>query len=145
MQQTTELDTTQEAAPQNGHSDTWQTFDDDSAFLSHILSKKCAEKLIEVPEWSAKVMCRALNAEGRIEVQIQAYDEMTKRTDFRKAFYLVLIHGCYNPTTGNRIFNESHRDILMRQQDGSAVELLAMTILRLSRMLPDDTERAKKN
>jgi hypothetical protein len=142
--QTTELDTTQETPSHNGHHD-WQTFDDDQAFLQHILSKKPPEKLVEVPEWNAKILCRALNAEVRLDVQMTAYDEKSKRTDFRKAFHLIVLNGVYNPTTGNRIFSEAHKNALMREQDGGAVEMLALTILRLSRMLPDDSEIAKKN
>lgn len=140
----TELDTTQAEAAPNGHDVTWETFGDDE-LLAHILSKKPAEKLVEVPEWNVKILCRALNAESRIEIQMQAYDATTKITDFRTVFHAVVIHGCYNPATGHQVFRASHKDVLMRQQDGSAVERLALTILRLSRMLPDDTENAKKN
>lgn len=145
MVETTELDTTQEETSPNGHDPTWQTFDDDSAFLQHILSKKPAERLVEVPEWGVKVLCRALNAETRINVQMLAYDEKTKRTDFRNVFHLIVMGGCYNPATGNRVFQERHKEALMKQQDGGAVERLALTILQLSGMLAGDAERTKKN
>src|ERR1043166_6832708 len=135
--QTTELDTTQEAAPTNGHDDTWQSFDDDDLFLQHILAKKPAERLVEVPEWNVKILCKALNADRRIRVQMEAYDEKSKRTDFRTVFHLVVMGGCYNPSTGNLVFAERHKAALMQQQDGGAVERLAITILRLSRMLPE--------
>jgi hypothetical protein len=123
--------------------ETWQAFDDDSAFLQHILSKKPAERLVDVPEWNVQILCRALSAESRLDIQMQAYDEIKKRTDFRAAFHSLVIAGCFNPATGNRVFSEAHRDALMQQQDGGAIERLAMTILRLSRMLPD--ENTKKN
>ena len=132
-------------AQHNGHHATFQTFDDDSAFLRHILSKKPPEKLVDVEEWDVQILCRALPAETRIECSMQAYDEQTKRTDYRKCFHLVVAAGCYNPTTGHRFFTASHKDALMRQLDGVIIERLALTILRLSRMLADDTEQAKKN
>jgi len=145
MTETTELDTKKEEVSLNGHDDTWKVFDDDQAFLSHILSKKPPEEVVEVPEWGVKVLCRALNAETRIRIQIAAYDEKSKRTDYRGVFSLIIMAGCFNPTTQHKIFTESHRDILMRQQDGGAIERLALAILRLSGMLASDAERARKN
>ena len=143
---TVELDTTQEeVASPNGHDATWEVFDDDQAFLKHILSKKPAEEVVEVPEWGVKVLCRALNAEVRIEIQMAAYDDKTKRTDYRRVFHTIVMAGCHNPTTGNKIFTASHRETLMRQQDGYAIERLAFAVLRLSHMLLNETERAKKN
>lgn len=138
-------ETIEQVAPSNGHDATFQTFDDDQAFLAHVLAKKPPERIVEVPEWDVKILCRALTAEARINAQIQAYDEKSKRTDFRRVFPLIVIGGCYNPTTGHRIFTENHKDILMRHQDGGIIERLAFAILRLSRMLADDAESAKKN
>lgn len=145
MSEVTTLDTTQEEVSANGHDTTFQTFDDDSAFLQHILSRKPAEKLVDVPEWGVQVLCRALSAETRIDAQMAAYDEKTNRTNYRKCFPLIVVAGCCNPTTGNRIFTESHKNALMREQDGVVIERLALVILRLSRMLADDAEQAKKN
>lgn len=144
VETTVELDTKQEeSASPNGHDATWKSFDDDQTFLQHILSKKPAEELIEVPEWEVKILCRALNAEHRVKVQMAAYDAKTKLSDYRKCFTLVAMGGSYNPVTGNRAFSEKDRDFL--EQHGGVVEKLAVTILRLSRMLADDAERAKKN
>lgn len=155
---TVELDTTQEVASPNGHDATWQTFDDDSAFLQHILSKKPAEQLVDVPEWGVRVLCRALNAEHRIEVETRAYSKETKSTNYVGVSHLVLMYGCYNPTTGNPVFygwadDEKTRKqkeaqmqtVLMRKQDGGAIARLSLTILHLSRMLASDAENAKKN
>jgi hypothetical protein len=145
--ETTEIDTTQEveAPSPNGHDATWQTFADDNAFLEHIIAQRPAEEVVKVPEWRVEVLCRALNAEHRIALQVAAYDDKTKRTDFRRVFHLIVIHGCYNPATDNPVFSEKHKDILMQQQDGAAIERLAMTILRLSGMLAGNAENAKKN
>ncbi|SRR6266568_6249745 len=143
MSGTVELDTTKEQASFNGHE--WKTFDDDQAFLKYILDKKPAEELVEIPEWNVKILCRALNAETRIEIQLTAYDEKTKRTDYRRVFHMIVMAGCYNPATGHKVFRESHKDILMREHDGAAIERLALAILRLSGMLNSDTERTRKN
>jgi len=139
------LDTTQEAAAPNGHDEAWQSFDDDGAFLQHILSKEPAEELVEVPEWNVKILCKALDAESRIEVETLAYNAETKKTNYSKVSPLVALYGCYNPNTGNRVFSESHKDVLKAPQHGGAVVRLALTILRISGMLAGDVERAKKN
>jgi len=143
--ETTELDTKAEEASVNGHDDTWKVFDDDQAFLQHIISKKPAEEIVEVPEWDVKILCRALNAEKRIEAQALGYNEKTKLINYRVCFDMIVMAGCFNPVTGKRIFTPSHRDMLMHDQDGGVIERLALTILRLSRMLLGDSERAKKN
>lgn len=143
MAETIELEAKAEEASPNGH--TWQTFDDDQAFLQHILSKKPAEELVEVPEWEVKVLCRALSAKDRVEVQIAAFDEQSKRIDYRKCFHLIAMAGCYNPTTGHKVFTESHKDVLLREQDGAAIERLAMVLLRLSHMLLGESAGARKN
>src|SRR6266480_744961 len=144
MIETTELDATQEQASANGH-DAYQDFDSDLDFLNHILAKKPAEELTEVPEWNVKILCKALDAEARIAVQMQAYNAETKITDYRPFFPEVVIGGCYNPKTGNKVFSEKHLIALRRKQDGMAIERLAVVILRLSRMLFNHPEDAKKN
>ncbi len=101
--------------------------------------------MIEVPEWGVKVLCRAMNAETRIKIQMFAYDEKSKKTDYRNVFAQIIMAGCYNPTTQRKIFTESHRDLLMRQVDGGAIERLALAILRLSGMLSSTVEQIKKN
>jgi hypothetical protein len=146
MAETAELDTTQEAPSPNGHDTTWQTFTDDNALLQHILSKKPAEEEVEVPEWNVKILCRALNGEGRIAVEGQAYDATTKTTNYSRVAHLVVLYGCFNPTTGNRVFSDAHKSALKEQQSGGAIVRLFLTIMRLSGMLGSgDIENAKKN
>jgi hypothetical protein len=158
MAELAKMDTTEEAPSQNGYDATWQTFDDDSAFLQHILSKKPAEKLVDVPEWGVRVLCRALTAEHRIEIETRAYDAKARTSNYVGVSYLIVMYGCYNPPTGNPVFygaddseavrkqKENQMKItLMREQDGGAIERLALTILRLSRMIVTDVENAKKN
>jgi hypothetical protein len=158
MAKIVELDTTQEKASPNGHDDTWQSFDSDVALLQHILSKKPAERVVDVPEWNVRVLCRALTAEHRIDVETRAYNAETKRTNYSVVSHLILMYGCYNPSTGNPVFyglddseavrkqkEATMKTVLMREQDGGAIERLSFAILRLSRMLFNDAENAKKN
>lgn len=160
MTETAALNTKQEEASPNGHDTSWQSFDDDGAFLQHIISKAPAEQLEEVPEWGVKVLCKALHADGRIAVSMAAYDETDKTTDWRRpgVFPLVVFHGCYNPITGNPVFAKKQKGetaqarkqreagiIAAISAHGGPVERLGIIILRLSGMLSSDVERAKKN
>lgn len=141
---TVELDTKQEPASPNGHDEKWQTFASDEAFLQHILSKEPAEEEVEVPEWGVKVLCKALNAEERIEVQSLSFDAKTGRTNYAPYTHLITLYGAYNPTTGKRAFSDAHKDMLKDPRHGGAVVRLAFVILRLSGMLFNDVEQAKK-
>jgi hypothetical protein len=140
MAETAELDTTTEQLGANGHQ--WFTTEDDQAFLNHILSKEPVEELVEVEEWEVKVLCRALNAEDRIKVEMAAYNKDTKTTEYRSCFDLIVMLGCYNPATGRRIFTDSSRRKLMHKNDGGgSVVKLAFVVLRLSRMMSSDTKK----
>jgi hypothetical protein len=135
-----------ETAQENGHIE-WKEFDDDSALLRHISLKKPAEKLVPIPEWETKILCIALPPETRIKLQLAAYNEETKRTDFRSAplFVAVIMAGCYNPVTRKHFFPESYRATLIKEGDGSIVDRLAIAVLRLSGMISDPDDETKKN
>ncbi len=118
-----------------------QTFDDDAAFISHIISRQLPEELVVVPEWGVEVLCRPLDAPTLMDVQIKASDPKTQKTDYRKTLFEIIAGGCYNPATGKRAFTESHRAEIMR--DGSVILPLALAVMRLSKMV--NTQDTKKN
>lgn len=120
-----------------------ETFEDNDALLQHILSKKPEEKLVNIPEWGVELLCKTLDAEGRLAVEAKAYDKETKRTYYKRAFDLVVMYGCYNPANGQRFFQEEHLPFL--RENGGPTVLLGMTILNLSHMLGDEAENTKKN
>ena len=142
--ETAELDAAEVAASSPEAND-YLEFDDDQAFLAHIINQKPAEELVAIPEWNIHILCKALNAKSRVEAQMAAYDEASKKTDYRRAIYEVICAGCYNPKTGHKAFRESHRAVIMQSQDGRAAEKLFMTIMRLSGMFASDAEKTKKN
>jgi hypothetical protein len=142
MTETTELDTKKEDVSLNGAR---KSFDDDQALLKYISSKKPAEELVDIPEWDVELLCKALNSDMRIKVQIAAQDAKTETVDYRRVFVMIVIAGCYNPSTKKHVFTESSRAMLAQEQDGAAVEHLALVILRLSCMLKKESEQIKKN
>lgn len=121
--------------------------------LQHILSQKPAEKIVEIPEWGKvdengtfkplELLCRALGVKERLEVEAKAYDEKDKSTDYRRAFYLTLMHGCVNPGTNEQFFMPEHEAAIMTH--GGPVAKLAVTVLQLSGILASQQEDAKKN
>jgi hypothetical protein len=141
MAKTAELDTKKEAPPDiNGHGES------DEEFLQHITSKEPAEELLDVPEWDKQVLCKALYAEARIKIQDLAYNPEIERMNYAPYVHLVALYGSYNPTSGNRVFSDAHKEMLQDPRHAGAVVRLASVILRLSRMVVagNDVEQAKK-
>lgn len=118
-------------------------FSDDDALLQHIMAQKPAEELVTIPEWGIDLLCRALSSKHRLEVEGIAYDEKDKSTDYRRAFYLTIMYGCFNPETNGQFFKPEHEAAIMTH--GRPVEVLAIKVLRLSGLLPAQVEDAKKN
>ena len=143
MTETAELDTTQETPAPNGHDEKWLSFDDNASLLKHIISKEPTEEIVPVPEWNVKILCKMLDARGRLAVETKAWDKDTKTSDYRRALDLAVVYGCYNPKTGERCFKEEHAPFLLKH--GGPTARLAMTVLRLSQMFAADVEDAKKN
>ncbi len=142
--ETAEVAIQQEEQPStNGHDTTWQEFDSNTALLRHIFSAEIPEKIVELPRWNVKILCRSLDSPTLIRVQMACYDEEKKTTDYRKDLISVVIEGCYNPVNKNKVFTESHRANLKRY--GVEVNLLASTILSLSGVLPSEKENTRKN
>jgi hypothetical protein len=146
---TAELDTSKEEQPgANGKVESLEL--DDFAFTKHIASIPVVEEVVEVPEWGKdgiplKVLCKPIPAPERLPIHQLAYDKKTNTTDYRRAEPEVVIAGCYNPTTGNKAFRDSHRAMLLEPRHGSAVERLFFVVMRLSNMLISQQEKARKN
>jgi hypothetical protein len=122
---------------------TLQRFADNDALLQHIMSQKPAEELVTIPEWGIDLMCRALSSPHRLEIEGIAWIEEEKRTDYRKAFYPILMYGCVNPETNEQFFKPEHEAAIMTH--GGPVEVLAIKVLQLSGLLPAQQQDAKKN
>lgn len=140
MAETAELDTKKEPASPNGHGES------DEEFLQHITSQEPAEEIVDVPEWGKQVLCKALYAEARIDIQNLAYNPETERNNYAPYVHLVVLHGSYNPTSGNRVFSDAHKEMLQDPRHAGAVVRLASVILRLSRLVSsgNDVSEAKK-
>lgn len=150
MTKIAELDTTQEDVSLNGHNDKWKTFDDDRELRAHIFSKKPAEQLVEVPEWDVKVLCRSLPPADQSAIKKVATNKETNMIDYADHFSLVAMAGCYNPKTGGKFFRKEDLEWLEHTSDGAIINILALTILRLSKMLfkssgESQTEQIRKN
>jgi len=90
-------------------SDKFPSFENDEDFVNHIISNKPAELLVDVPMWNVQILCRALGANARFDLQMVAINLETSTYDYRPHFYKIVMEGCYNPRTGHKVFSERHR------------------------------------
>lgn len=100
------------------------------------------KELVEVPEWDAIIEVRSMNGKERSEVMQTAIvgDEI----DFELLFPLVLIHSCYDPETGERVFEPADRDTLNTKNSGH-LETVSKVAMRLSGLGREGVKTAKGN
>lgn len=106
------------------------SFDDDQAFIGHIMSQEIPKELVEVPEWNVTILCQPPDAAAYYILQQKAFDEESQRYNYNKVFYELLMEGCCNPATGGKVFHESQRTMVMRYP--VVVQRLAAAVLKLS-------------
>jgi hypothetical protein len=118
---------------------------DDYSLYQSILNKKPPEKLLDVPEWETQILCKALPAAYRVRLQLEALDQEKQIYDYSTHFYEIVCHGCYNPETGKLIFKPEQESLFMESGDidGTPIEALALTVLRLSKLIKVKGEAAK--
>lgn len=118
---------------------------DDYSLIQAIMNKKPPEKLLDIPEWGVQILCKALPATHRVRIQLEALNQETKIFDYSKHFYEIACHGCYNPETGNPVFKPEQEKLFMESGDIDSVpiETLALTVLRLSKLIKSGEETEK--
>lgn len=103
-------------------------------------------KIIVVPEWNdMKILCKNLTGADRAIIsKMLTVDGDTNeiKTDSTTADLVLL--GAYNPDTGDRIFAQSQRSMLLAK-NSKALELIATTIQELSGLSKKSRKDAEKN
>ena len=103
------------------------------------------EKTIEVPEWGVSILVKGLTIG-----QVQKIANDSKRKDGSSDYMLATIYSvmaaCYDPATGQKIFEPAHRDSLMGK-NSAVVARIAKQITELSNIsnAGDSLEVAEKN
>ncbi len=99
------------------------------------------KETVKVPEWDVKIEIRTMTGVQRSLMMNRAIDK--KGTILYERMYPdMVIACCYDPKTGEQIFEEADKDWLM-EKSCSAIELIATKAMRLSGLV--GIEEAEKN
>lgn len=92
-------------------------------------------EMVEVRQWNVKVEVRSLTARERARMldAIASDNPEEFQLSVEKLYPDIVIKTCYDPETGERLFQDEDREELMNKS-GAAVEKLAQAGIRLSGM-----------
>lgn len=94
-----------------------------------------ARELVEVPEWDVSIEVRSMSARQR--AQFAAQIESAQRADgvvqrIESLWQVVLLTCCFDPESGDPIFEDSDIDWLVEEKSGIVIDRLANTCLEVS-------------
>lgn len=100
-------------------------------------------EMVEVSEWDCTVEVRGMNGADRSRILELAAASDDGRIAIGSMYVETVINSCYDPESGERIFTDSDRDLLMTKS-ASAIDRLAQVGMRLSAMSSEAQDDAKK-
>ena len=99
-------------------------------------------ELVEVPEWGGiKVEVRSMSAGVRVRT-LKAARAFDADTDAVALYPGVVVECCYDPETGEKIFDPQDEEWLL-EKSGKPLERLASVAMRLSALGDDAAEAGK--
>jgi hypothetical protein len=102
-----------------------------------------ATETVEVPEWGVTVEVRGMNGSDRSRILELAAGADDGRMSIGSMYVETVIASTYDPETGERVFSDSDRDMLMTKS-ATAIDRLAQVGMRLSAMTGEAQDNAKK-
>ena len=99
-------------------------------------------ELVEVPEWGCIVEVRGMNGADRSRILEAAASSEDGKIGIGSMYVETVIASAYDPETGERIFSNNDRDVLM-SKSASAIDRIATVGMRLSAMDAKATDDAK--
>ncbi|SRR6266567_5742276 len=118
------------------------------AMRQHIFGRKHKrpEVLIPVPEWDCTVLIVAMNGEQRYEYTgwLQSQDPQDPAWRKKLNFHLVSTF-CLHPETRKTFIQAGDYRALMTEDEGAIVDMLAQTVVLLSKVDGSTVEQARKN
>jgi hypothetical protein len=106
-------------------------------------SEDIDRKVIEVRQWGVKVEVRGMNGHQRANF-VQTYADNDGKLDFGSLYPELILLGVYDPDTGERVFAEEDRDIVM-DKSGAALETVATLVMQLSGLGEDAVDAVGKD
>lgn len=100
-----------------------------------------ASEVIDVPGWGVKLEVRSMTAKQRSEMQT----EWANGENSAALLYSAMLQNCcFDPDTGEPVFNEEDLTWLMEEKSAEVVEEVAQACLKVSGLSGDAIDEAGK-
>lgn len=108
-----------------------------------IASSDIETELVEVPAWGVTVEVRSMDGRTRLNMMSTVTDT-NGEIEMTKLYPDIIIACAHDPETGERVFDENDRDLLLSKSAG-ALELVASASMRVSGMAAASLDEAGKD
>lgn len=99
-------------------------------------------ELIEVPQWGVTLEVRSMSGKSRAVLLKEAAQE-DGTLDFETLYPAILVACCYDPSTGDAVFESNDREWINEKSAGP-VEKLAQAGMRLSGLAKEAIDEGKE-
>lgn len=111
-------------------------------------AKDLAREVVDVPEWDVTIEVRSMSARQR--AQFAAQIETAQREDgvvqrIESLWRVVLLTCCFDPDTGERVFNDDDIEWLMEEKSGVVIDRVANSCLEVSGLRDKAVDDAGKS
>lgn len=114
-----------------------------SILRDQILSSNDVQvEVIDIPQWGVKVAVHGMSGAARTAM-IQNAADNDGVMNFSKMMPDIVIMCTHDPETGEQVFSESDREVLM-SKSGAALDLIVNTAMRISGLLDQAVDAAGK-
>lgn len=100
-------------------------------------------EMVEVPEWDCTLEVRGMNGADRSRILELAAGADDGKISVGSMYVETVIAATYDPETGERVFTDADRDVLM-SKSAAAIDRIAQVGMRLSAMSSEAQDEAKK-
>lgn len=108
-----------------------------------IASSDIESELVEVPAWGVTIEVRSMDGRTRLNMMSTVTDT-NGEIEMTKLYPDIIIACAHDPATGERVFDENDRDLLLSKSAG-ALELVASASMRVSGMTAGAMDEAGKD
>ena len=98
---------------------------------------------VDIPIWGVTVEVRGMDGHGR-GAFIQSFSNSDGNIDWGQAIADLVIETCYDPATGQKVFQPSDREALLGK-NGAALQDVAEAAMRLSGLTEKAQDEAGKD
>lgn len=103
------------------------------------------KKTITIEQWDdIAIEVRSLSARKRLNILRKVFEPNSGQVDVEKMWPELLLSCCYDPETGEQLFEEKDLEWLM-EKSHEAIELIVSAAMELSGLKTDSVKDAEKN